>query len=66
MLLILMFFLYKNQILIQIMFSFLSLNYNNSIKSSPTKIYTLTEISVQGRIKEILNNMEEVNEIKSS
>ncbi len=41
------------------------LNYN-SIKSSSTKIYTLTEISVQGRIKEILNNMEEVNEIKSS
>ena len=38
----------------------------NSIQSSPTKIYTLTEISVQGRIKEILNNMEEVNEIKSS
>ena len=45
---------------------FKSLNYNNSIQSSPTKIYTLTEISVQGRIKEILNNMEEVNEIKSS
>ncbi len=41
------------------------LNYN-SIKSSSTKIYTLTEISVQDRIKEILNNMEEVNEIKSS
>jgi nicotinamide riboside kinase len=41
------------------------LNYN-SIKSASTKIYTLTEISVQDRIKEILNNMEEVNEIKSS
>ena len=54
---------YRNEI-DQIMFK--SLNYNNSIQSSPTKIYTLTEISVQGRIKEILNNMEEVNEIKSS
>ena len=41
------------------------LNYN-SVKSSPTKIYTLTGISVQDRISEILNNMEEINEIKSS
>ena len=41
------------------------LNYK-SVKSSPTKVHTLLEISVQGRIEEILNNMEEINEIKSS